>query len=148
MRQLDPKIAASRPLKIFCHSLGYVDKKTNFLEQSSIIDAFKNWGLPTCPEVSLASSLEDANGIFNHIEKNRNRLPYEIDGVVLKINNISLQKELGFSSRAPRWAIARKFEAEQAITKINSISFQMGRTGSLTPVANCLLYTSDAADDW
>ena len=136
MRQLDPKIAASRPLKIFCHSLGYVDKNTNFLEQSSIIDAFKNWGLPTCPEVSLASSLEDANGTFIHIEKNRNRLPYEIDGVVLKINNISLQKELGFSSRAPRWAIARKFEAEQAITKINSISFQMGRTGSLTPVAN------------
>ena len=136
MRQLDPKIAASRPLKVFCHSLGYVDKNTNFLEQSSIIDAFKNWGLPTCPEVSLASSLEDANGTFIHIEKNRNRLPYEIDGVVLKINNISLQKELGFSSRAPRWAIAKKFEAEQAITKINSISFQMGRTGSLTPVAN------------
>ena len=136
MRQLDPKIAASRPLKVFCHSLGYVDKNTNFLEQSTIIDAFKNWGLPTCPEVSLASSLEDASGAFINIDKNRNKLPYEIDGVVLKINNISLQKELGFSSRAPRWAIAKKFEAEQAITKINSISFQMGRTGSLTPVAN------------
>lgn len=136
MRQLDPKIAASRPLKIFCHSLGFVDESTNFIEQSSIIDAFKNWGLPTCPEVSLATSLEDTSEVFTHIEKNRNKLPYELDGVVLKINKIALQKELGFSSRAPRWAIARKFEAEQAITRINSISFQMGRTGSLTPVAN------------
>jgi DNA ligase (NAD+) len=136
MRQLNPKVASARPLKVFCHSLGYVDGNTLFDSQSSVIKAFKSWGLPTCPEISLVSNLEETKKAFSKIAKQREKLVYEIDGVVIKINEIALQQELGFSSRAPRWAIARKFEAEQAETKINSISFQMGRTGALTPVAN------------
>ena len=136
MRQLNPKVANERPLKIFCHSLGYVDSNALFDSQSSVIKAFQSWGLPTCPEISLASNLEETKKAFSKIAKQREQLVYEIDGVVIKINEIALQQELGFSSRAPRWAIARKFEAEQAETKINSISFQMGRTGALTPVAN------------
>ena len=136
MRQLNPKVASARPLKVFCHSLGYLDGNTLFDSQSSVIRAFQEWGLPTCPEISLASTLEETKKAFSKIAKLREQLAYEIDGVVIKINEITLQQELGFSSRAPRWAIARKFEAEQAETKINSISFQMGRTGSLTPVAN------------
>ena len=106
------------------------------LFRSSVIKAFQSWGLPTCPEISLASNLEETKKAFSKIARQRENLVYEIDGVVIKINEIALQQELGFSSRAPRWAIARKFEAEQAETKINSISFQMGRTGALTPVAN------------
>ena len=136
MRQLNPKVASARPLKVFCHSLGYLDGNTLFDSQSSVIRAFQEWGLPTCPEISLASTLEETKKAFSKIAKQREKLAYEIDGVVIKINEIALQQELGFSSRAPRWAIARKFEAEQAETKINSISFQMGRTGALTPVAN------------
>ena len=136
MRQLNPKVASARPLKVFCHSLGYVEGNTLFDSQSSVIKAFKSWGLPTCPEISLVSNLEETKKAFSEIAKQREKLVYEIDGVVIKINEIALQQELGFSSRAPRWAIARKFEAEQAETKINSISFQMGRTGALTPVAN------------
>ena len=136
MRQLNPKVASARPLKVFCHSLGYLDGNTLFHSQSSVIRAFQEWGLPTCPEISLASTLEETKKAFSKIAKQREQLAYEIDGVVIKINEIALQQELGFSSRAPRWAIARKFEAEQAKTKINSISFQMGRTGALTPVAN------------
>ena len=136
MRQLNPKVASARPLKVFCHSLGYVDGNTLFDSQSSVIKAFQSWGLPTCPEISLVSNLEETKKAFSKIAMQREKLVYEIDGVVIKINEIALQQELGFSSRAPRWAIARKFEAEQAETKINSISFQMGRTGALTPVAN------------
>ncbi|OUW08446.1 MAG: hypothetical protein CBD19_02935 [Gammaproteobacteria bacterium TMED159] len=136
MRQLDPKIANDRPLKIFCHSLGYVSMENSFKNHSSVIEAFKSWGLPTCPEISLESSLFEVNQAYKKIADTREILPYEIDGVVIKVNDLSIQKELGFSSRAPRWAIARKFEAEQAETIINSISFQMGRTGALTPVAN------------
>ena len=136
MRQLNPKVASARPLKVFCHSLGFLEADTLFDSQSSVIKAFQEWGLPTCPEISLASTLEETKKAFSKIAKQREQLAYEIDGVVIKINEIALQQELGFSSRAPRWAIARKFEAEQAETKINSISFQMGRTGSLTPVAN------------
>ncbi len=136
MRQLNPKVASSRPLKVFCHSLGYVDEKTFFDSQSSVIEAFQAWELPTCPEILLASNLEETKKAFSNIENKREKLVYEIDGVVVKVNEIKLQQELGFSSRAPRWAIARKFESEQAETKIKSISFQMGRTGALTPVAN------------
>jgi DNA ligase (NAD+) len=137
LRQLDPKVASNRPLKFFAHGLGFVTNKSKKFPQlqSEVLKAFLSWGLPVNIKSGLAKNVDECIVFFNNIQKTRNSLPYEIDGVVYKVNQLSLQNKLGKVSRAPRWAIARKFPAEIGTTVVRSISFQVGRIGSITPVA-------------
>ena len=138
LRQLDPKITASRPLKLFIHGYGGSDSSIEEVpnNQFGMLQLFKKWGLPINPETVTANGIESCIDYFSKIERKRKTLPYEIDGVVYKVNNFDLQQRMGKVSRAPRWAIARKFPAETGKTVINSISFQVGRLGSITPVAD------------
>ena len=137
LRQLDPAITASRPLQFFAHGVGYVQaKKFNLPETHvEILELYRSWGLPINPLSKVAKNIEECNQYFLTITDQREKLPYEIDGVVYKVNNISKQTSLGQVSRAPRWAIARKFPAEVGTTIVKNISFQVGRVGSITPVA-------------
>ena len=133
---MDSKIALERPLKVFCHSVGFISKGNFFNTQKEMISKFKDWGLPVSDEIYFCENLDKVNRQILKMTAKREKLNYEIDGIVVKINDKSLQERLGNSSRSPRWAIAKKFLAEQGETEILSISFQMGRTGVLTPVAN------------
>ena len=137
LRQLDPSVAASRPLKFFAHGIGYINKgKFNLPNShSDILKLYQSWGLPTNPVSQVAENIEECEAYFQKISSERDKLPYEIDGVVFKVNDLEKQSSLGQVSRAPRWAIARKFPAEVGTTKVKKISFQVGRIGSITPVA-------------
>ena len=135
LRQLDSKITATRPLDIFCYSVGQVDGKKMPKRHSEILDCIKRWGLRVCPEIKIVKSIDACLTYYRHISEQRNSLPYEIDGVVYKVNQIDQQDALGFVSRAPRWAIAHKFPAQEELTKLLAIDVQVGRTGAITPVA-------------
>ena len=135
IRQLNPEIAASRPLKIQLHSLGYVDQENFFKSHQEMLKTFLSWNLPINPDAKLVGSIEEVLSYCEKLTNKREALNYEIDGVVIKIDDVSIQKELGFSSRSPKWSIAKKFKAEEGTTEVLSVNFQMGRTGSLTPVA-------------
>ena len=136
LRQLDPAITASRPLKFFAHGLGFVSNGHKLPDShSEVLRAFSGWGLPVSAKSGVAIGIDDGITFFESIEKERSNLPYEIDGVVYKVNSLSYQDSLGKVSRAPRWAIARKFPAEIGETIVKSITFQVGRVGSITPVA-------------
>ena len=137
LRQLDPSVAASRPLKYFAHGIGHIEDEEFALPatQSEILKLYSHWGLPVNPLTKVAKNIEECQKYFNDITNRRDKLPYEIDGVVYKVNDIDKQLSLGQVSRAPRWAIARKFPAEIGTTNIKKISFQVGRVGSITPVA-------------
>ncbi len=136
IRQLNPEIAAARPLKIQLHSLGYVDQKNFFKSHQEMLNTFLSWNLPINPDTELVNSIEEVISYCDRLTNKREALNYEIDGVVIKIDDVFLQQELGFSSRSPKWSIAKKFKAEEGTTEILSVNFQMGRTGALTPVAN------------
>ena len=136
IRQLNPEIAAARPLKIQLHSLGYVDKNNFFKSHQEMLNIFLSWNLPINPDVKLVDSIEDVLSYCEKLTKKREALNYEIDGVVIKVDNSSIQEELGYSARSPKWSIAKKFKAEEGTTEVLSVNFQMGRTGTLTPVAN------------
>jgi DNA ligase (NAD+) len=134
LRQLDRDITAARPLKFFAYGWGAASSlpaKTQF----GIYDSFKSWGLPLNPRTRLCSTTEQLLTYYAKLAEDRAALGYDIDGVVYKVNDLALQERLGFVSRSPRWAIAHKFPAQQAITVLNDIEIQVGRTGSLTPVA-------------
>lgn len=135
VRQLNPQITASRPLAIFCYGVGVVKGYHLPEKQSEILELLKKWGLRVNPEVKVVQGIEKCIAYHKSMSEKRSKLPYEIDGVVYKVNEIELQKNLGFVSRAPRWAIAHKFPAEEVATTIESVEFQVGRTGALTPVA-------------
>ena len=137
LRQLDPTVAASRPLKFFAHGIGFIDKGNFELpeSQSDTLKLYKAWGLPTNPLSDVVSNIEECEDYFEKVSNQRQKLPYEIDGVVFKVNDLKDQITLGQVSRAPRWAIARKFPAEVGTTFVKKISFQVGRVGSITPVA-------------
>ena len=137
LRQLDPAIAASRPLNFFAHGIGYIEIGEFELPktQSALLKLYNSWGLPVNPLASIAPDIEGCQSYFLDISKKRDTLPYEIDGVVFKVDSLEKQISLGQVSRAPRWAIARKFPAEVGITIVKNISFQVGRVGSITPVA-------------
>ena len=137
LRQLDPRVAASRPLKFFAHGIGSLDfgKDTSPKTQMEVFDCYVSWGLPINPLTEQANDINECISYFKKIESLRGQLPYEIDGVVFKVNSFDMQQSLGQVSRAPRWAIARKFPAEVGSTKVKTISFQVGRVGSITPVA-------------
>jgi DNA ligase (NAD+) len=135
IRQLDPRITAKRPLAIFFYSVGVVEGKKIPDKHSEILSVLKKWGLPVCPEIAVKQGIEECEKYYASIGAKRAKLPYEIDGVVYKVNNIKDQERLGFVSRAPRWAIAHKFPAQQVQTIIEDVEFQVGRTGAITPVA-------------
>ena len=137
LRQLDPTVAASRPLKFFAHGIGFIEKGNFELpeSQSDTLKLYKAWGLPTNPLSDVVSNIEECEDYFEKVSNQRQKLPYEIDGVVFKVNDLKDQITLGQVSRAPRWAIARKFPAEVGTTFVKKISFQVGRVGSITPVA-------------
>ena len=134
LRQLDKKITASRPLKFIAHGFGIIDKNSNDTYYNTLLD-FKKWGIPISPKLNILKSISEMIKFHEDIFKNRNDIPYDIDGLVYKVNNLELQTRLGFVGKSPRWAIAHKFAAETAITEIVKIDIQVGRTGALTPVA-------------
>ena len=135
LRQLDPKITASRPLAFYCYSTGAIEDGELPDTQNKTLAQLKKWGLPVCPEVKLIKGIKGCLKYYDQIQRQRDDLPYDIDGVVYKVNSLALQKELGFVARAPRWAIAHKFPAQEEVTHILNVDFQVGRTGAITPVA-------------
>ena len=135
IRQLDPAIAASRPLAMYCYALGRVEGWQPPDTHSKTLQQLKQWGLPVCPEMKVVSGVDGCLEYYRDILRRREQLPYEIDGVVYKVDELARQQQLGFVSRAPRWAIAHKFPAQEEITVIEAVDFQVGRTGALTPVA-------------
>ena len=135
LRVLDPSITARRPLQLYFYSLGTVEGGTVPDKQSELLKAFKSWGLPVSHEAKLVHGVNGLLAYYHDMGARRKSLPYQIDGVVYKLDTRADQERLGFVSRAPRWAIAHKFPAEEASTKVLGIEFQVGRTGALTPVA-------------
>ena len=135
LRQLDSKIVARRPLKMIAHGIGFISDESYFESHSSMIQQFKKWGLPTNDLVKEFASINDCESYFNEIALLRDSLDYEIDGMVIKIDDLKIQEEIGLNARSPKWAIARKFKALEVTTKVKKIIFNMGRTGKLTPVA-------------
>ena len=135
LRQLDSRITASRPLAMFCYGLGEVDGHPMAETHSANMRLLRGWGLPVSPELAVVTGLQACAAYFAAIAERRNSLPYDIDGVVFKVDSIADQQQLGFVSRAPRWAIAQKFPAQEELTVIEAVEFQVGRTGAVTPVA-------------
>ena len=135
LRQLDSKITASRPLAMFCYGLGEVIGHDMAPTHSQNMALLKSWGLPVSPELQVCDELQACHDYFAQIGERRNALPYDIDGVVFKVDPVEMQEQLGFVARAPRWAIAQKFPAQEELTVVEDIEFQVGRTGALTPVA-------------
>ena len=134
LRQLDPKITASRPLNIFCHSVGQI-VGANFETHWQFLDTITHWGLKVSPLRQLCRSLDEIFKFYAELGSQREQLPYEIDGMVIKLNNLAQRETVGMKTRSPRWAIAYKFPARQEVTQIIDIKAQVGRTGALTPVA-------------
>lgn len=135
LRQLDSKITAERNLSLFAYTWGEVSQRV-WESQSDFFKHLEDWGFPTNPLNRLCHTIEEIEDSYIRLQEIRSSLPYDIDGVVYKVNSLALQERLGFLTRTPRWAIAHKFPAEQAVTTINNIRIQVGRTGALTPVAD------------
>ncbi|WP_047284902.1 NAD-dependent DNA ligase LigA [Pseudomonas protegens] len=134
LRQLDSKITASRPLEFCCYGLGQVSADIADTHIGNL-ERLKQWGMPISRELRLAKGIDECLDYYREIGERRNALPYEIDGVVFKVNSIASQRELGFRAREPRWAIAHKFPAMEELTELLDVEFQVGRTGAVTPVA-------------
>lgn len=138
LRQLDSRITAKRPLHFYAYSLGVVSEHDHDRLADSHYDRLQQlseWGLPINDEVKRVESVEACEAYYQAMLEKRDRLRYEIDGIVYKVDSIRMQTELGFVARAPRWAIARKFPAQEQLTRITGVDFQVGRTGAITPVA-------------
>lgn len=137
LRQLDSRITAKRPLAFYAYAMGTVQPERQLADDSHYqrLQQLREWGLPVCPEIQRVTADEGCFSYYADILARRDALPYEIDGVVFKLDNIALQEKLGFVSRAPRWAIAYKFPAQEKITTLLDVDFQVGRTGAITPVA-------------
>ena len=134
LRQLDPKVTASRPLQIFLYGVGRITGRS-FNTQWELLHTFKNWGLRVNPLIKKVTGIEKAISYHQRLAELRPSLDYEIDGMVIKVNDLSLQEKLGAKAKSPRWALAYKFEAAQSITRIKDIILSVGRTGAVTPVA-------------
>jgi len=129
----DPSVVAARPLNVFIYSLLTDDVKA--VSHSNQLSMIKNAGFRTNPATKLCRSLDEIKDYYEYWENNRDSLPYEIDGIVIKVNNLDFQKRVGTIAKSPRWACAFKFKARQARTKLMAITWQVGRTGAVTPVA-------------
>ena len=139
VRQLDSKIAAQRPLSFFAYGLGEITPADqggpDFGTHYAMLQTLKSWGFPVAPQVCVATGASELVAFHERIGAERASLPYEIDGVVYKVNSLALQRQLGFKSREPRWAVAHKYPAQEMPTLMEAIDVQVGRTGKLTPVA-------------
>jgi DNA ligase (NAD+) len=139
VRQLDSGIAAQRPLSFFAYGLGDVTPATDggpiFSTHYEMLQAFKEWGFPVAEQIQCVHGAQGLVTYHQHIAQTRDLLPFDIDGVVYKVNSLALQAQLGFVSREPRWAVAHKFPAQEELTTVLGIDVQVGRTGKLTPVA-------------
>ncbi|MDT7517224.1 NAD-dependent DNA ligase LigA [Rhodoferax sp. TBRC 17660] len=139
VRQLDPGIAAQRPLSFFAYGLGEVTPATaggpQFGTHFAMLQTLKSWGFPVAAEVDIARGATELIAYHQHIGARRDTLPFDIDGVVYKVNSLALQQRLGFVTREPRWAVAHKYPAQEQLTTVLAIDVQVGRTGKLTPVA-------------
>lgn len=138
LRQLDPAVTAKRPLMFYAYAVGQLDDPQTLLNNRchyQRLQQLKDWGLPVCPEIRLVEGTAAALKYYQQILAKRAALPYEIDGVVIKVSNLAQQQALGFVARAPRWAIAFKFPAQEMLTTLLDVDFQVGRTGAITPVA-------------
>jgi len=134
LRQLDPRVTASRALEMCCYGVGRVDG-VQFSRHSEVLERLNQWGLRINRESRVVKGVEACLDYYQNLGARRNDLSYEIDGIVFKVNELALQRELGFVSRAPRWAIAHKFPAQEEMTQVLDVEFQVGRTGAVTPVA-------------
>ncbi|MDF3242337.1 NAD-dependent DNA ligase LigA [Pseudomonas veronii] len=134
LRQLDSKITASRPLEFCCYGIGQVTADISDTHIGNL-QQLQKWGMPISHELKLAKGIQECLDYYRDIGERRSNLPYEIDGVVFKVNSIASQRELGFRAREPRWAIAHKFPAMEELTELLDVEFQVGRTGAVTPVA-------------
>ena len=135
LRQLDSRVTASRPLDLYFYSLGVVEGAEVAERQSDLARQLNSWGLRTCPEARKVLGVEGCLGYYRDIGARRTRLPYQIDGVVYKVDRRADQEKLGFVSRAPRWALAHKYPADEELTILEDVIFNVGRTGALTPAA-------------
>ncbi len=135
LRQLDSSITAQRKLTIFTYGIGFCSDENFAQTHAQILDHLKSWGMPVCPEIKVESDINGCETFYQNILNKRATLPYEIDGVVIKVNDLKLQQQLGFVARAPRFATAYKFPAQEEMTLLEDVEFQVGRTGALTPVA-------------
>jgi DNA ligase (NAD+) len=134
LRQLDPAVTASRPLKIYCYGVGEVTG-ASFSTHGDILENLKKWGFRVNPLIETCNGIDAAIAYHHRIEHQRHGLPYEIDGVVIKVDSMALQERLGTKARSPRWALAYKFAATQETTKVLDIVVNVGRTGAVTPMA-------------
>lgn len=135
LRQLDPKITATRPLLFFAYGIGKVVGQQLAMTHHAQLQQLKEWGIPVAPEAVVLPNIAACLDYYRQLAERREQLTYDIDGVVYKVDAITLQQQLGFVSRAPRFAIAHKFPAVETITQVRAIEFQVGRTGAITPVA-------------
>ncbi len=135
LRQLDPSVTAKRQLSVYLYGLGIADGIELPNSHFARLELLRQWGLPVCPKNKKVAGLDNCESFYQSILNDRDQLPFEIDGVVFKVDDVKAQEKLGFVAKAPRWAIAYKFPAQEEITQLLSVDFQVGRTGALTPVA-------------
>ena len=135
LRQLDPRITAKRPLTFFCYGVGILEGGELPGSHMARLQQFKAWGLPVSDRVKLCDTPEEVLAYYHKVEEDRPPLGFDIDGVVIKVDSLELQEQLGFVARAPRWATAFKFPAQEQMTFVRDVEFQVGRTGAITPVA-------------
>ncbi len=135
LRQLDSTVTAQRPLEMCCYSVGLVEHGVLPDQHTEVLKQLKDWGFLINPEMQQIQGVDGCIDYYKSLQTKRNQLPYEIDGIVFKVNSRKLQERLGFVSRAPRWAIAYKFPAQEEMTILSDVEFQVGRTGAITPVA-------------
>ncbi|MET0089641.1 MAG: NAD-dependent DNA ligase LigA [Candidatus Thiodiazotropha sp.] len=138
LRQLDPRITAQRPLTFYAYGFGEVTPPLQAEKLSQRMQRLRDWGLPISPLMAVVEGSAGCIGYYRNIQQQRDGLAYDIDGVVFKVDELGLQEQLGFVSRAPRWAVAYKFPAQEEMTRVEAIEFQVGRTGAVTPVARLL----------
>ncbi|WP_039055792.1 NAD-dependent DNA ligase LigA [Enterobacter sp. Bisph1] len=135
LRQLDPRVTAKRPLTFFCYGVGILEGGELSRSHLGRLQQFKGWGLPVSDRIRLCSTPEEVLDFYHQVEASRPTLGFDIDGVVIKVDSLDLQEQLGFVARAPRWAVAFKFPAQEQMTFVRDVEFQVGRTGAITPVA-------------
>jgi DNA ligase (NAD+) len=135
LRQLDPRLTAERPLDIYMYSVGLFENGSLPDTHSEVLNRLQQWGFKVCPEREVVEGIEGCLAYYRKTGERRDSLEYDIDGVVYKVDRLDYQRELGFVSRAPRWAIAHKFPAQEELTVVRDVEFQVGRTGAVSPVA-------------
>lgn len=135
LRVLDSKITAKRPLEMCCYGIGVIEDGKMPRKHYDIVRKLGEWGFRINAEMAVVRDIEGCLDYYRGLEKKRNKLPYDIDGIVYKVNDLDTQEKLGFIAKAPRWAVARKFPAQEEMTRVLDVEFQVGRTGAVTPVA-------------